>query len=295
MKPSAFEYHRPSTVEEAVDLLADLSEAELMAGNQSLSIIMSNRLANPDHIIDINGIDELQYIDTDGDAVEVGALSRHRELETSEALREALPMLPEAAEQIAGPVVRNRGTIGGSIGEADPAGNYPCVLTALDGELEIASSEGRRTVGADEYFVAYMLTDIEEDELITAVRFPRDAFPTSRTGMAFLGQKQAAQTWPTLSVASSVRVDDPAADVPVVEDARIGLANAADTPLCIEAIEDELAGEPLTEAALDTVGEMAYEEVRPQDEMHADEQYKRELAREYTKRAVEEAHTRANA
>jgi carbon-monoxide dehydrogenase medium subunit len=295
MKPSPFEYHRPSTVEEAVDLLSDLSEAELMAGNQSLSIIMSNRLANPDHVIDINGIDELQYIESEADAIEVGALSRHRDLERSDVLREEYPILPEAAEQIAGPVVRNRGTIGGSIGEADPAGNYPCVLVALDGELEAASTDGRRTVGADEYFVAYMLTDLEEDELITAVRFPRDAFPVSRTGMAFLGQKRAAQTWPTLSVASSVRVDDPSADDPVVEDARIGLANAADVPLCIEAIEDELEGEPLTESALDTVGEMAYENVSPQDEMHADERYKRELAREYTKRAFERAHARANA
>lgn len=294
MKPSPFEYHRPSTVEEAVDLLADLSDAELMAGNQSLSIIMSNRLATPDHIIDINGLDELQYIDSDGDAVEIGALSRHCDLETSEILREAFPILPEAAEQIAGPVVRNRGTIGGSIGEADPAGNYPCVAVALDGELEIASSDGRRTIGAEEYFIAYMLTDLEEDELITDIRFSRDAFPISRTGMAFLGQKRAAQTWPTLSVASSIRVDDPTADAPTVEDVRIGLANAADVPIRIEATEDELEGEPLTEAALDTVGEMAYENVNPQDEMHADERYKRELAREYTKRALNTAYSRAN-
>ncbi|WP_324760690.1 FAD binding domain-containing protein [Haloarcula sp. GH36] len=293
MKPSAFEYHRPETVDEAVTLLSDLSEAELMAGNQSLSIVMANRLANPDHIIDINAVDELSHIDATGDAVDVGALTRHCDIEHSDVLTEEYAVLSESAGQIAGPTVRNRGTIGGSIGEADPAGNYPCVLVAMGGELELASTDGRRTVDADDYFIAYMMTDIEEDELITAARFPTDPFPAARTGMTFLGQKRAAQTWPTLSVAGAVRVDDPDAAEPAIEEARIGLANAADVPLRIEAVEAAVEGEPLVDATVENAGEIAYEQVSPAAEMHADETYKRELAREYTKRALRTAYDRA--
>ena len=293
MKPAPFEYHRPETVEEAVTLLADLPDAELMAGNQSLGIVMANRLATPDHVVDLNAVDELSYIDAGADAVEVGSLARHRDIETSEALQRDYAVLSEAAGQIAGPTVRNRGTLGGSIGEADPAGNYPCVLVAMGGEVELASADGRRTVDADDYFVAYMMTDIEEAELITAARFPRDPFPVSRSGMSFLGQKRAAQTWPTLSVAGAVRVDSPDAADPVVEEARIGLANAADVPLRVEAVEAAVEGEPLADATLTDAGEIAYDRVRPQAEMHADETYKRELAREYTKRALRTAYDRA--
>jgi len=293
MKPSPFQYHRPDTVEEAVALLDELPEAELMAGNQSLSIVMSNRLATPDHIVDINGLDELAYIDANDDMIEVGALTRHRDIESSSVLTETYPVLSESAGQIAGPTVRNRGTIGGSIGEADPAGNYPCVLAAMGGELELASKEGRRTVDAAEYFIAYMMTAIEEDELITTARFPRDPFPVRRSGMTFLGQKRAAQTWPTLSIACAVRVDDPQVADPVVEEARIGLANAADIPLRVEDAESEVEGEPLSEGTLEAASEVCYDRVTPQDEMHADETYKRELSRTYTRRGLEKAYNRA--
>lgn len=290
MKPSPFEYHRPATLGEALELLADLPDAEPLAGNQSLSILMSNRLATPDHLVDINGIDELQYVDTDGETVEVGAMVRHRDIEQSAALAEAVPLLPAAAEQIAGPVVRNRGTIGGSIGEADPAGNYPCAVAALGGEIELASTDGSRSVPVEDYFIAYMLTELGEGELITGVTVPREPFPPARTGMAFLGVKQAAQTWPTISVAGIVRVDDPTGAEPVVEDARLAFANAAEVPLRVEAAEREIEDEPLSDAALDSAGEIAYDGVDPQGEVHADETYKRELAAEYTKRALRRAH-----
>jgi carbon-monoxide dehydrogenase medium subunit len=292
MKPAPFEYHRPSTVDETTELLAELPDAELMAGNQSFGIIMSNRLAKPEHIIDINGIDALQYVEIDED-VEIGAMSRHRDIERSTELAGTVPMMPQAAEVIAGPAVRNRGTIGGSIGEADPAGNYGCALLALDAEIDVASADGTRTVDVDDYFLAYMFTDLSEDELITAVRIPREPFPVDRTGMDFVVHKRAAQTWPTLGVGSAVRVDDPTAANPVVESVRIALANAADVPLRPEAVEAELAGEPLTDAALATAGELVYEAVEPQDEMHADETYKRELAAEYTERSIRAAHERA--
>jgi carbon-monoxide dehydrogenase medium subunit len=293
MKPSPFEYHRPESVAEAAELLADLPEAELMAGNQSLSIVMANRLASPEHIIDLNEVAELDYIQADSEYVEVGAMARHRDIETSPVLAEEFPVLPASAEQIAGPVVRNRGTLGGSVGEADPAGNYPCVLVAMDGELELTSVDSTRTVDAADYFVAYMMTELKEEELITGVRFPKATFPSGRTGMAFLGQKKAAQTWPTLSVAGAVRINDPTADEPVVEEARIGYANAADVPLRLEGVEAEIEGEPLSEESLEAAGELAYDEVSPQGEMHADETYKRELAREFAVRVFRQSHDHA--
>jgi carbon-monoxide dehydrogenase medium subunit len=302
MKPAPFQYHRPTTITETTDLLAEHQhDAELMAGNQSLGILMANRLATPDHIIDINEVTALEYIEISEEKIEIGALTRHRTIENSTDLAESLPMFPAAAEQIAGPSVRNRGTIGGSIGEADPAGNYPTVLTALEGDLHITATNEERTVPASEYFIAYMFTDLGPDELITGISINREAFPIERTGMAFLEQKATAQTWPTISAATVVRVDDPDASEPVIEEARIALANAADVPLRVERAEEAVEGEPLSqthshllsEETLVSAAETAIDAADPSDEMHADREYKRELAGEYTRRSLETSCKRA--
>jgi carbon-monoxide dehydrogenase medium subunit len=208
-----------------------------MTGNQSLSIVMSNRLANPEHGIDLNGITEPDYIEADDEHVEVGAMARHRDIETSSVLAEELPVLPASAEQISGPVVHNRGTLGRSVGEANPAGNYPCVLVAMDGALELSSVDGTRTVDAADCFVVYMKTGREE--------------------------------------------------------VRVGYANAADVPLRIEAVEAEIEGEPLSEESLKAAGDLAYDEVRPRGEIHADETHKRELARDFTGRVFRQSHDHA--
>ena len=149
MKPAPFQYHRPTTLEDALELLAEHPEAEVMAGNQSLGIVMGNRLSTPDHVVDINRIDALSFVDVGEAAVAIGAMARHRDIERSADLREALSILPEAAEQIAGPSVRSRGTLGGSIGEADPAGNYPTVAVALDAEIHLVAIDGERSVRGD--------------------------------------------------------------------------------------------------------------------------------------------------
>ncbi|PSP76581.1 carbon monoxide dehydrogenase [Halobacteriales archaeon QS_1_68_20] len=293
MKPAAFEYHRPTTVDDAVELLDEHDDAELMAGNQSLGIVMANRLATPDHVIDVNRIDELDYVDVGEDAVRIGAMVRHRTIERSDLLADHLPMLPEAAEQIAGPSVRNRGTLGGSIGEADPAGNYPAVAVALDGTLHLRSVDGEREVSAEDYFIAYMFTDLRENELVESLSVPRDPYPPERTGMAFLELKRAAQTWPTLSAAAAVRVDDPDADDPAVEHARLALANAADVPLRVEAAEDTVEDAPISEATLSEAAAAATDAAEPSGEMHADEEFKEEVAGEYARRALRTAFDRA--
>lgn len=293
MKPAQFQYHRPTSAAEAVELAAELEEAEFMAGNQSLGIVMSNRLATPANIVDLTRVDELDFVEVGEESVRVGALTTHRDISRSDALAEHVPMLPEAAEQIAGPSVRNRGTIGGSLGEADPAGNYPTALVALDGELTLRGTGGTRTVAAREFFIAYMFTDRAPEELIESVSIPREPFPPERTGMAFDELKRAAQTWPTVSAAASVRVDDPDADEPVVEDARLALANAADVPLHVPDAEAAVEGEPLSEATLDEAGAAAREAADPSEEMHADREFKLDVAAEYGRRALETAYDRA--
>jgi len=295
MKPATFEYHRPSSVAEATELLADLGhDAELLAGNQSLGIIMANRLATPDHLVDLNRVDELAGVTVRDGEIEVGAMTTHRDLEFADDLREVLPMLPQAAEQIAGPSVRNRGTLGGSVAEADPAGNYPAALVALDADLHVTSEDdGERTVPARDFFIAYMFTDLGPDELITGVTVSRDPFPDERTGMAFDALKRAAQTFPTVSAGAAVRVDDPDAPAPEIEEARVALANVADVPLHVPDAEAAVEGTTLDDDALDAAETAANEAADPSPEMHADEEWKVELAGEYTRRALQAAHKRA--
>ncbi|WP_158059028.1 FAD binding domain-containing protein [Halorussus halophilus] len=293
MKPAPFEYHRPTSVAEAASLLEAHGDAELLAGNQSLGIVMANRLATPDHLIDLNAVEDLDYVEERDGEIAVGAMTTHRTIERSALLADRLPMLPEAAEQIAGPSVRNRGTLGGSVGEADPAGNYPAALLALDADLELVSEDDSRTVAIADYFIAYMFTELRENEIIAAATVPTDPFPTERTGMAFLELKPAAQTWPTVSAASAIRVDDPDAADPKVEEARLALANAADVPLRVEEAEDALEGEPLSEETLDAAADAATAAARPEDEMHADSDFKEEVAGEYARRSLSTSYERA--
>jgi carbon-monoxide dehydrogenase medium subunit len=293
MKPAPFTYHSPTTVEEVLDCLEEHQDAELMAGNQSLGIVMANRLARPDHIVDLGGVDELSFVDVADDRVEIGAMTTHRTIERSDALAEVLPMLPESAEQIAGPSVRNRGTMGGSLGEADPAGNYPAALLALEATVHLRSSAGTRSVPVSEFFIAYMFTDMREDELIESVSVDREPFPPDRTGMAFVELKRAAQTFPTVSGAAVVRVTDPDDPEPPIEHARLTLANAADVPLAVDAVADECEGEPLTDSTAAAVERAATAAAEPSEEMHADEAFKLEVAGTYGRRAIERAYDRA--
>lgn len=293
MKPAPFAHHRPETVDDVIELLEEHEEAELLAGNQSLGIVMANRLATPEHLIDLNDIEELSFIDIDAETVEIGAMTRHRTIERSEELADAVPLLPESAGKIAGPVVRNRGTIGGSLGEADPAGNYATALSALDATITLRSASGTREVSVDDFFLAYMFTDLRENELIERVTIPREPIPTDRTGTAFLALKRAAQTWPTVSAAAVIRLEDPTADSPTVADARVALANAADVPLHVDEVGSIVTGTTLDDAVLAEVASTVEGAAEPEGEMHADQQYKEEAAGEYARRALSLAYERA--
>ena len=293
MKPAAFEYHSPATADEVVSLMAEYEGAELLAGNQSLGVQMSNRLAEPDHLIDLNGVEDLEYIEEKEGAIEIGAMTRHATVVDSELLDNELPLLPESIRTVAGPSVRNMGTIGGSLGEADPAGNYPTIMTALDATLTLQSADGTREEDVRDFYLAYMMTSLEENELIRSVSVPTDPFPIGRTGMAFDEIKRVSHTWPKLSAAGVVRLDDPTADEPIVEDARLAFGNASDTPLHAEAAEEAVEGTSLSDDALVEAAEAAMDASDPASEMQADADYKEDQVGVFAKRVLRAAYDHA--
>ncbi len=293
MKPAVFEYHSPTSVSEAVTLLSEYDHAEVVAGNQSLGIQMSNRLATPDHLIDLNDVDDLFYIDDRDDEIEIGAMTRHADIANSQVLERRLPVLAEAAGEIAGPSVRNMGTIGGSLAEADPAGNYPTVLTALEATISLRGPDGARDIDVSEFYLAYMMTAADEDELITSATITTDPFPPNRTGFAFHEIKRVPHTWPTLSAAAAVRVDDPTAESPEIERARLAFGNADDIPLRATAAESAIEGSAASEAALADAADEAMAAAQPASEMQADAEYKEDQVGVLAQRALSDSYAMA--
>lgn len=292
MKPAQFEYHDPSTVGEVFRIMEEYEETELMAGNQSLGFDMATRDKSPDHLIDISDVSELSFIDITPNQVEIGATVTHRTVEQSDALGRALPILPTAAK-IAGPIVRNKGTVGGGIAEADPAGNYPPAVLAVDAEINLRSADERRAVPASEFFISHKSTDMREDELIESVTVDRSPFPMERTGMAYIELKRSALAWADVSAAAVIRVAEDDGSDPTIEYARLALANVAETPPVVDSVSGELVGSRLTESAATAVERAATAATDATGERGADGRFKSDIAGTYARRAVELAYERA--
>ncbi len=291
MKPASFEYHDPSSVDEAASLLSEYDDATLMAGNQSLSLAMSTRRVSPDHLVDLNDVEQLDYVDEDDD-VEIGAMTRHRTIAESSLLQQRLPMLSESAAEIGGPAVRNRGTLGGNVAEADPVGNYPVVLTALDATLTLRSADGRRELPVRDFFVGPGETELRDDELVERIVVSTAELPRDRSGMAFHALKPTPLTGPKLSAAGAVRVDDPTATSPMIEEARLALGNAADVPLRVETAEEVVRDEPLSEDVLEEAAAAALDAAEPVNEPPGDADYRQAQVGVYTRRALQTAYER---
>jgi aerobic carbon-monoxide dehydrogenase medium subunit len=268
MIPVGFSYRRASTVDEAVGLLAEHGdEAKLLAGGHSLLPLMKLRLAVPEVLVDIAGLDGLRYVRVDGDTVAIGALSRYHDLHRDEVLRQHAPLLAHVAGEIGDPQVRHRGTIGGSLAHADAAADLPAVLLAADGVLVAQGPGGRREIPAAEFFLDPFTTALEPDELLTAVRVPRQ----DGVGWAFEKFTRRSIDWAIVGVAVLGR--------------SVGLINMAGTPIRARRVEEALAdGAAPAEAA-----ELAAEDTSPPDEPHAGAEYRRHLARVLTGRALERA------
>ena len=267
MYPAAFDYHRPTTLAEAVTLLAQHGdEAKVLAGGHSLIPAMKLRLAQPSVVIDIGRVTELNYIREQGGRIAIGAMTTHREIEASALLREKCPLLPEVASHIGDPQVRNRGTIGGSLVHADPAADWPAAILALDAELEIAGRSGRRTVRAADFFVGLLQSAVGSDEILCEIRVP----VTSRS-VAYVKTEQKASGFALAGVA--VVVDGK------VGGAKIGVTGVSATPYRARASETALSGRKLDAAAIADAASHAAADVEALSDIHASAEFRRHLAR----------------
>ncbi|MGW2719305.1 FAD binding domain-containing protein [Streptomyces sp. NPDC001492] len=277
MIPPAFDYARPASVDEAVRTLAEVGEeAKVLAGGQSLLPLLRLRLAFPELVVDVGRIPELRGVREDGETLVIGAMTTHHDVIHDPLVRRHAGLLASATATVADPAVRHRGTLGGSLAHADPAGDLPAVVLALDAELVAQGPRGRRTLPASEFFVDYLQSALEPDELLVEVRVPK------ADGWGFHYEKfhQVAQSWATVGVAALVRRDDGH-----IAEARIGLTHMGSTPLRASATEDALSGAGDAEAVARAAGSAA-EGTRPSRDISASPEYREHLARVLTRRAV---------
>ena len=286
MIPGSFEYRAASTLQEAIQLLEGSPEAKLLAGGQSLIPLMKLRLAEPPVLIDLNPVEELVGIEEQGDHLRIGAMTRHAQLEASELISSRYPLIAEAAPMIADPLVRNRGTTGGSLAHADPAGDLGSVMTALRAELLVAGPGGERTISIDDFLLGPFASSLEPDEILTEVRVP---LPGERTGGgAYLKMERKIGDFATAAVAVQLTRRNGRCD-----EIGIGLTAVGPTSIRASEAEDSLRGSDLDEQVLRTAADLAAEAARPASDLRGPEEYKRDLVRVLTLRALERASERA--
>lgn len=286
MKPVDFALHRPATTDEAVALLAEHSaDAKVLAGGQSLLPLLNFRLARPEHLVDLGRIAALAELRRTPDELVVGAMVSQARAEASPAVAAHAPLLAAAFPNIAHPPIRNRGTVGGSLAHADPAAELPAVARALDAVFAAAGPRGRREIAARDFFRTHLTTDLEADELLVAVRFPRAA---PRTGAAFEEVGRRRGDFALVGVAAQVTLDDG-----LLADVRICLTGVASTPYRATEAEDLLRGRPPEPAELTRAADAVRDAVTPSDDLHATAGYRKDVAGTLLTRAVTAACRRA--
>ena len=286
MIPGQFEYHAPSTLDEALALLAEHgSDARVLAGGQSLIPLMKLRLASPAVLIDLNGVDSLSGIEEQDGQLRIGAMTRHSVLERSELIGSRYPLIADAAAVIADPLVRNRGTTGGSLAHADPAGDLGSVMTALGAEVVVNGPGGERTLPIDELLLGPFMTTLEEGEILTEVRVPQ---PAERSGGAYEKLERKVGDFATAAVAVQLTRENGSC-------ASIGIGLTAVGPTTIRAseAEDALRGGSLDEDALRAAAVLAAAASDPAADLRGSEEYKRDMVRVLTLRALRRAIERA--
>jgi CO/xanthine dehydrogenase FAD-binding subunit len=251
MKAAPFDYHRPDSVEHATRLLAELDEAKVLAGGQSLVPLLAMRLANPDHLVDVSRLAELRGVERRGDALWVGAGTPEAALEADPEVARAVPLLAAATPLIGHFQIRNRGTMGGSLAHADPAAEYPAVAVALDAELEALSPRGPRTIPAADFFTGVWTTALEPDELLVGARFP--VWDGGRCGFAVREFARRHGDFAIAGAALGLQLDDGGR----VRRCAIGLFGLGPVPRRATAAEQAVLGRPVGEVPPDEVGELA--------------------------------------
>ena len=287
MIPPSFEYHRPSTVDEAIGLLSSLgSEAKILAGGHSLLPMMKLRFALPEHLVDINRIPELKGVRVIGDDIVIGAMTSENAIIADPALNEKVPLLPEAAKLIADPIVRNRGTIGGDIAHGDPANDHPAIALACDAVMTIAGPEGIRQVAASDFFLGTYWTALEENDILTAITMK--AFP-SGAGYSYKKLKRKIGDWATAACAVVVSLSGGK-----IDHVRITLTNLGPTALRAHDAEEVLLGQTATTDLIKQAADRAMAICDPAEDLRGDPEYKTAMAGQMVQRAISEALSRAN-
>lgn len=286
MKPAPFSYHRVGTLPEAVELLGELGdEGRILAGGQSLLPLMNFRLAQPEHVVDINPVGELDYIRRDNGSLVVGAIARQSAVEHAPETRERLPLLYEALQVVAHPPIRHRGTVVGSIAHADPAAELPAVAMALHAQVTITGGGGSRTVDADAFFVGPFETVLEPGELVTEVRFPVSA---PGAGSAFCEFARRHGDFAIAGAAVDLRMD-----AGKVVDASIVLCSVGPRPIRATAAEAALRDQAPDEELIRAAAEAAVADLQPGADIHGGTEYRRGVARAEVRRALGRAVERA--
>lgn len=277
MIPAKFDYVRPASVDEAMRALASSEDAKAIAGGQSLMPLLRLRLAFPDPLVDLGGLGELRGVRDVGDALEIGALTTHYEVTRDPLIRQHCGLLAEATALIADPAVRHRGTIGGGLAHADPAGDLPAVVTALDATLVVRGPSGSREVKPADFFADYLTTSLSPGEILTSIRVPK----LDGWGYRYEKFNVTAQAWAIVGVAAVARRSNGH-----VAEARVGLTNMGSVPVRALAVEAAAAGAEASAAALAAAAAHADEGTSPPSDLRAAADYRRHLARVLTGRAL---------
>lgn len=280
MKPAPFTYSAPRSVEEAVNLLREQGdEARLLAGGQSLVPLMNLRLAKPRHIIDLNRIAALDYIRPADGGIVIGAMTRQAGLEDSGAAKEAAPLLIDAVKLVAHPMIRHRGTVGGSIAHADPAAELPAAMVALGAEFTAHGPSGARTILAESFFTGPLTTVLEPAEILTEIRVP--GWPAG-TGHAFLELSRTHGNFAIVGVAALMTLDGGGQ----ISRASLVFCGVGPTPVRARQAEASLVGATPTDARLQEAARLASGEVSPPSDVHASAEYRRRVTAVYAGRAL---------
>ena len=285
MIPGEFHYHQAASVDDAISLLNRFEDAKIVAGGHSLLPMMKLRMAEPAHLIDLNGLPELKQIELDGDVITIGAMCTENELIRSELLQARCPLLVEAAGLIADPQVRSRATIGGDIAHGDPGNDHPALMLATDAEFVISGPNGERRAAANGFFLGTYWTGLEESELLTAIRIP--AF-TPGAGYGFNKIKRKTGDYATAGASVVLRME-----AGRIRHIRIALTNVGPTALRAEQAEQVLLGQSPDQALLDKAAEAAMAVCDPVADLSGDARYKTAMAGEMTKRSLGDALDRA--
>ena len=282
MYPAAFEYHSPATVKEALDLLGKhKDDAKLLAGGHSLLPAMKLRLARPAHLVDLRKVPGLTGIKEEGGMLVIGAMTTHYAIESSPVVTAKCPVLAATAAMIGDPMVRNLGTIGGSLAHADPAADYPATIIALGAEMVAEGPKGKRTIKADDFFKGLMTTALAEDEILTEVRVPVAA---ANSGAAYLKFPHPASRFAVVGVAAVVTVDGGK-----VSKASVGITGAGTHAVRAKGVEATISGKALDAASIQAAAEKAPDGVDVQADLQGSVEYKQHLLKVFAKRAIEAA------